>query len=198
MKKFTLLSALIFLFGISCVSAQNNKHGFSLSYGIVSHDQVLDISGDILVETFTLGTATTKEYKSHFGPLFFTYRYYPVPWLATGISLGIDYAYGDLIDDDTETRIGEFKRSAATIVYENYFRYLRKTTFQMYSGIAFGYTFRNYINEYEEGMESQQDENHLAFQINALGMRFGKKLGGFIEMGYGYKGIICGGINYQF
>ena len=198
MKKFTLLLFLLVFYGLFHLSAQDNKHEVLLSYGLVSHDQVLDITSDIVVEIFSLGTASTKKYNSHMGPLFFTYRYYPVAWLATGLSVGMDIAHGDIINDDTELKVGEFTRNATTVVYENYFRYIRTPIFQMYSGLAFGYTFRNYTNKSDEGMKSNQEENHIAFQINAVGLRFGKNLGGIIEMGYGYKGIICGGINYQF
>jgi len=37
-----------------------------------------------------------------------------------------------------------------------------------------------------------------SFHLNALGVRFGKKIGFFFEAGVGYKGMLSAGINGQF
>lgn len=41
----------------------------------------------------------------------------------------------------------------------------------------------------EEGYKEKQD-NNAAIQINTLGFGFGNKIGGFLELGYGIKGIV--------
>ncbi|MEO6176428.1 MAG: outer membrane beta-barrel protein [Flavobacterium circumlabens] len=50
----------------------------------------------------------------------------------------------------------------------------------------------------ETGGSYSHSEVGFAYQINPAGLRVGKKLGGFVELGYGYKGIATAGINYKF
>jgi hypothetical protein len=38
----------------------------------------------------------------------------------------------------------------------------------------------------------------LTWQITALGVRFGKRVYGNVEIGYGYKGLISAGIGCRF
>ncbi|RUT72211.1 hypothetical protein D0817_00910 [Flavobacterium cupreum] len=50
----------------------------------------------------------------------------------------------------------------------------------------------------ETGGSYSSNEVGFAYQINPAGLRVGKKLGAFVELGYGYKGIATAGINYRF
>lgn len=50
----------------------------------------------------------------------------------------------------------------------------------------------------EKGGSYSSNEVGFAYQINPVGLRVGKKFGGFIELGYGYKGIATAGLNYKF
>lgn len=44
----------------------------------------------------------------------------------------------------------------------------------------------------------KNDTADFAFQVNPAGIRAGKKLGIFVELGYGHRGIISAGLNYKF
>ena len=203
MKNFKLiLISVFFFFFMNFTYSQDEKHEISLGYGLVSHDQVLEVFEDVLVQIFTVGYAVDKDYTGHAGPVFVSYEFYPLKWMSTGVGFGLDYSHGDLIDKDNGDEegvvVGNFKRSAYSIVYEHAFRYINKPVFQMYSGFAIGYTIKNINYEMNTGEKESSDANHMAFQFNAVGFRFGKQIGGFFEFGYGYKGIFNGGISARF
>ena len=67
----------------------------------------------------------------------------------------------------------------------------------MYSGLAFGYAFQNIQYMPIEGEEEVENPGKMAFHINAIGFRFGKSIGGFLELGYGYKGILNFGFSLK-
>ncbi|MCK4288204.1 MAG: hypothetical protein KAW86_03280, partial [Bacteroidales bacterium] len=61
-----------------------------------------------------------------------------------------------------------------------------------------GYTFRKDTYKPDIGQEQTNNINHFNFQITAVGVRLGKSLGGFMELGFGYKGLLNFGLSYQF
>jgi hypothetical protein len=64
----------------------------------------------------------------------------------------------------------------------------------MYSGLGFGIS---HASESGEDTESV-NETCFAFQINAVGLRVGEQVAGFMELGFGFDGIIGCGITVRF
>ena len=52
-------------------------------------------------------------------------------------------------------------------------------------------------DHYANGTSSSFSGYNFTGQATILGLRFGRALGGFVELGYGYKGIEDGGISYD-
>lgn len=94
------------------------------------------------------------------------------------------------------TTTSKIERACYTVASELDFRYIRKEKFTMYSLIGLGYTF---VDDHSEPTETgERLENHFDMHVSFLGFRYGKDLGGFIELGAGYKGLINFGMNYRF
>ena len=69
--------------------------------------------------------------------------------------------------------------------------------FQLYSGAGFGVRLRH--GTYIEGEETDTLNKALpTFHINALGLRFGRNIAFFVEIGAGYKGVLNAGLSAQF
>lgn len=68
---------------------------------------------------------------------------------------------------------------------------------QLYSGLNLGLFIWDKKREYS-GRKSESNINYLGYQITALGIRTGGMVGGFIELGIGYTGILSGGLSVQF
>lgn len=68
--------------------------------------------------------------------------------------------------------------------------------FQMYSALSFGL---NFITE-EHSSQTQFNEKYKlpGGQLTGLGIRFGDKFGGFMEVGVGSRGIMTAGLSYRF
>ena len=69
----------------------------------------------------------------------------------------------------------------------------------MYSGLGVGVTAgKEEFTAETAGLNSDSRTMILpGYQINLAGVRFGKRLGVYLELGYGYKGIMNIGIAYS-
>lgn len=68
---------------------------------------------------------------------------------------------------------------------------------QLYSGAGLGvliqsYNFGNFVQEDKKTLTK------LGFNVTPVGFRFGRQLGGFVEVNFGAKGLFQGGISYKF
>lgn len=76
------------------------------------------------------------------------------------------------------------------------FTYLRKGIFKMYGTLGLGVSYWNIIEQAEA-----TDAQHGAFfnfNVSPLGMRLGKQVGGFLEFGLGYRGLVSAGVDVRF
>ena len=75
------------------------------------------------------------------------------------------------------------------------FNYLRRPYFTMYSGIALGITYVSFRNNYSNQADDISSGLGFGFQLNGIGFRVGKDIGGFVEIGYGCQGLINLGVS---
>lgn len=74
------------------------------------------------------------------------------------------------------------------------FYYLNRGIVSVYSGLALGATYFNFKGNYSAQPDSSSSGIGFGFQLNGVGIRVGKAVGGFVEMGYGCQGIINFGL----
>ncbi len=74
------------------------------------------------------------------------------------------------------------------------FNYFHKKITDLYSGLTLGVNMRFHSTESNSLLLMS---GKFALQITALGVRFGKRVYGNIEIGYGYKGLLSAGIGYR-
>ncbi len=176
--------------------AQASRRDISLSYGIITLDQMLDVWVDVLTAVITLGTYT-KQYNDFSGAPFLSYRYAPPGRIALGLALGTFNSGGDLFFSDTKR--GEFRETSYIGAAEISFRWIMARSFQLYSGLGAGANFK-------EGRYTTTDDNRadktsstrFTFHLNLIGFRVGRNIGFFGELGVGYKGIFSIGLNGRF
>ena len=161
------------------------------------------------------GISYTNDHYS--GALFATYRYH----ISNVISLGLTFAfenengswsnsnYGWLVDPPSNmVRInmyqGKFRRSAYTIAPEITFNYgdFAHGLVRLYSVVGMGYTYRDEHITYGNVNIEYNNPNVNPVHFNAygspLGIRVGRELSGFFEIGLGYKGVLNYGLTYRF
>jgi hypothetical protein len=187
---FALIAAFVSTAGF----AQTRKHDLSLSYGVLSIDQLADVFTDVLTIVLTLG-AYSKDNMESTGVPFLTYHYSRNSKFGFGFAVGGYQSTGDLrILGET---VGDFKETNYVGALELDYRWVMKKGFQLYSGAGLGVRIRK--GTYHDADSTETLSKTLpTFHINALGLRVGRKVGFFAELGVGYKGIFSAGLNAQF
>ncbi len=195
MKKLSLLSAnlsFIVLMTFSCSVAQAaNKNEFSLGtgYGSWYYFLVTD-NAQILSPT---------------GSMFFSYRYIRkrVSW---GVTLGAEQVCVRHSVSRHSMFLGydEDDFTFVTCSADMRVRYAKAklksgTSIDIYGIASLGMTImqKSPADEPDGARISGEFPLIPAVQLMPLGVRVGRRLGGFFEMGFGYKGIVHAGINLR-
>lgn len=133
-----------------------------------------------------------------FGNYSFIYRYRIIDRL----SVGIDFSHQAFSRKYLLTRpgqpqaVGSKSLNFTMIMPSAEFRYVNLKYFQMYGNAAAGLMTMMYKESTDAGtMPVKGASNGFGFQINPLGMRFGSKFGGYVEVGAGFRGFFTAGIS---
>ncbi|MDR0798973.1 MAG: hypothetical protein LBN18_04345 [Dysgonamonadaceae bacterium] len=198
MKK-TILMLTLGLLIIHC-SAQSTESAFTKQHeitggvGLVSDAQVLSVLGDLFASALTAGYVIEPGTYNVLSPNL-NYRYWLSDRFALGASYTFDYNTVRVRHDNTPNVAANWKdhsRLFHTFAIEGVYNYVSKPSWQFYGMLGAGVTI---VHISDVPVETWVGPN---FQLSPFGMRFGKDIGGFFELGYGYKGILNAGISYRF
>ncbi len=135
---------------------------------------------------------------------FGSYRYFITNGVAIGFSAGTQTTSGtdtcNCLVPGTQPGKGplyDFKTTTVTVAAELTWVLFSKNSFQAYEGVAAGVSYYNERDSYADKTTSLLSGYKFNGQLTLAGIRFGRALGGFVELGFGYKGLINGGISYQ-
>lgn len=199
MKKAVIALGLIII-SIS-LSAQSyyrsyDHHDISVSYGLFTPSQFWVVNSPILNDSFPAELYVSDNYKGS-GAIGLTYRHmFKNENMLWGISAGMSNASWQIFNIGINE--GELKRTYYTLAIDWQYRWRNQGVIQMYSGLDLGYTFgQETYTPTEVGAATTSTFGQFGYQINAVGARFGKKFGGYVEFGYGFKGIINVGFSLQ-
>jgi len=194
--KPTALLAIAALICLPCLgTAQTPRHEVSLSYGIITWDQIVDILENVTIAVLTLGSYN-KDITQFGGAPFLTYRYSPRGRFGAGIAIGTYTTRGDLLFmGEVE---GAFKESNVVGAGEIAYRWINGRSLQLYSGLGAGLIFK--FGTYSVAGSPDENTTRLraTFHVNVIGFRLGGNFGFFGELGAGYKGIVNVGLSGRF
>jgi hypothetical protein len=178
--------------GVSSTS-EYPHHEFYVGAGVVNDNQVLSLAIDLTATLLTLGYAV-QPYKYTFITPSVGYKY----WFNKRVGLGLHYAF-----DATSVKvIHHHEGNAYESIHKRYFHtlaaefgvnYVNKPVFQLYGNMGMGITLVNFSKN-DLGLGKLPFFN---MNIVPLGMRFGKDIAGFVEIGWGYKGILNAGLSVK-
>lgn len=201
MQKLFLL--LVLLAMVCSVNGQSyyrsyDHHDLSVSYGMFHPDQFQSGESGMLNDRYPEKRYVRDEYSS-MGSVFLTYRHmFRNELFFWGITAGLSNSTSKIYNVGQYE--GELTRQFYTLAVEWEYRYVNQGPIQVYSGIGLGFTYgtEELAPPAESGLEAETgDVSNIAYQVNAVGIRIGKKFGGFAEFGYGYKGIVNLGFSVQ-
>ena len=175
---------------------QTRRNDLSLQFGVLSSDQVIDIFGDTVLIVIPLGGYDKRD-MTFSGVPFLTYHYSANDRFGFGGAIGYYSASGALVESGGDVVVGDFREKSYIGAVELDYHWFMKPGLQLYSGAGFGVKVRR--GTYVDGTDTDTVTKALpAFHLNAIGLRVGKKVGFFAELGIGYKGILAVGLSGQF
>ena len=200
MKKTGLIIAFIAIVmqGYAQENGKNETQRFNneiyVGYGLLNSVSIIAPIFDIGATVLTGGYFVNPgEYK--FATPFLGYRH----WFGKHFSFGGVLAFDkNTVQIRTQTNgpdggvFEERTRNYTTLAAEVGLYYVNSPGFQLYSSAGFGTTVV-YVPKSQISTRIWPN-----MHLNLLGMRFGGRVGGFLEFGFGYKGIINAGLSVQF
>lgn len=198
-KRKVFFIAVICLFLGLNINAQ--KRELRVSYGGFTSNEAVQILGEEVMSTaLTLGNYTTSNHKS-IGVFSVDYLYALSNRFRIGGTFVFEANNKDVSYDKNVTIVGRANNKYFTVMPQATFAYIANPCFELYSGLALGASFRSEILNPTSSSTYKKETSTMflpAFQVNAIGVRVGKKLAGFAEIGFGAKGIINAGVSYRF
>ncbi len=205
MKKLILTITLGFAMTVVC-SAQNTDnvphHEFYLGVGLLNDNQVFSMAGDFLGTVLTFGQAVQPDKYWVLTPSI-GYRY----WFNKRIGIGIHFAFDknsvraihphDLsTTSDDEWRV--HNRYFYTIAMDFNVNYMNRPICQLYGNIGMGVTLVQFSdNKTEDPNARLKQFPFFNMHISPFGVRVGKMVAGFAEIGWGYKGFLNVGVSVK-
>jgi hypothetical protein len=189
-KTAALLALSLLVVSSATVCAQDYRHEVSVGVGVGT---IMDMAGAFMLPIYLIYSMGTVREEVVAKPALTVYYRYHASRL---ISVGGNFAYQKF---DRELYFLDETVSKNSINYYTFmgrvdFNYVRTRLVRMYSGIAFGL-----YNASESGERIEDNsETRVGLQVNAVGLRVGKQLAGYLELGFGFNGILAAGITYEF
>jgi hypothetical protein len=175
-----------------------DHHDIVIGYGQFIPDQFKSVNSSMLNDLYP-DQRYVRDHYSCMGTIFITYRHiFKNELFLWGITAGMSNSKSEIYNVGQYE--GELKRQFYTFAIEWDYRYVNQGLIQVYSGLGLGFTYATEkLTPPPETSTNSSNGNisSIAYQLNAVGVRLGKKYSGFIELGYGYKGIINVGFSVQ-
>ena len=192
MRRFCLIVAFVSLMGSMHAQEEVKHHEIIGAVGLFNDVQFISGLSDFIGTVFTLGYVVQPGKYSAFTPNI-GYRY----WFNKRIGLGVSYAM-DFNSvkirktTDSVTFFEERQRYFSTITAEFACNYMVKPICQLYGMVGMGATIAN--------IPKSEIKQWIFFnmQLTPIGVRVGRDVAGFIEFGWGYKGLINAGLSVKF
>jgi len=191
--KTALLVIAVSVLGFhTVVHAQDHKNDVSVTLGAFTFPDIAETSKDI---GGIIGTAGfLRQEASRATPaIIVTYGRFVKEELRMSLSVGYQKF-------DVEWFIADDPWFTAEVSYLHVmvrgdYTYYTTEWVNLYSGAAIGLAV---VTEEEREEKDTDTEYWFAFHVNALGARIGKRVAGFVELGFGYNGILSAGITAAF
>lgn len=189
---FTVISlGFLYFTGSHSSCAQTfPKYEVQVGYGPFAREQVLD---DLVEQS--LRSSFNRIPKWDFSNSYtITYRYQRRRRVAIGLTSGFSThtTYRTYYSDSKSF----YKHSSFITAFETKFTYVDKPLVQFYAITGLGILL---VRTKDQRIpNATKTYGWPTCQLTPIGVRIGKKLGGFAEMGYGYKGLINFGVSAKF
>jgi opacity protein-like surface antigen len=195
-RKVSLWAVLCLLFVSTNIFSQEKKHTLEVGIGLWNTNEIINTFSDMIVSS--LPSSIKMKDDNSYGSIHLGYKYNLTDRFALGGLAAFDYARSKGLF--VENEVGIFHKRHYTLAVETEYAYICSEKFTMYGLAGIGGTLYT-LNYVDHKNNSQNDSNtnpYMTFQVTPIGLRFGKNIGGFLEFGFGYRGIVNAGMFMKF
>ena len=190
MKTATIVIALALFVCSAPVHAQDYRNEIKAGLGAATFPDIYETTRDIGGLVGTLGIVRSESSRA-VPALLFSYGRFVKENLK--LSLAFDYQKFDVDLYFLENKAGSSEFSYYTFMLRGDYVSYRKNWVNLYSGAGLGLS--TVVESYENDSET---EYWFAFHVNAIGIRMGNRIAGYVECGFGYDGIFSAGLMAAF
>ena len=166
-------------------------HEFSISYGFLPISDGQSMAEEFIMPVVSFGIYQ-REKTNYYGALNVSYTYRFNRKISLGITGGITGNKGYSSNIYTDSRIKD-DRLYFYILPTFRYHWFTRPNFSLYSSVGLGaYFLRNNVDD------KVYHRTRFAYQVNYLGIEYGKRFAFFTELGIGYTGVIMVGGRYHF
>lgn len=201
-KSILLVLCGYFLLGLTSGMAQNERHFVRAGYGVAPVQSIF--YG--FLKGFLSDITWDDPDKSGLWQVGYSYK------VSEKIEVGLVGAYTYMGQKGRYRNNPDRPRpdyDYSTVVATEWFKYYSliptvqanwKTTenTKIYSGLAFGGFYGEKFYWYENQDAAVSTMLNYAGHVNLIGVRYGRRFAGFAELGFGFHGMLSGGISYGF
>ena len=193
MKISRVITLNIILLGfINQTYAQDKRHEVEIGMGIWNTNEIINTLSDMIINSVPLGIEMKDG--TSWGSIHAAYRYRLTERIGIGGLFAYDYSYEKAYLNDVRT--GKFYKNHYTFAVEADYKYFAREKFSIYALGGIGMTLYNlkYKDQNDKARNGSDTDPYFTFQITPLGLKYGRNYGGFVEMGFGYRGVINAGL----
>lgn len=186
MQKLVGLVVLpLFIGSVTCNAQRLHPHEIQISCGPLARPQILEDMVTSYFGMFWGETAPELEFSTFYAA---TYRYQAHRRMSIGVVSGI--SSGSTFRTDYSHLKSFYKHTNGTMAFETEFIIADRPIVKLYAITALGvHVIR--VKDYVQ----TKTYAWPTCQITPFGIRYGRKFAGFVEIGYGYKGIVNLGLS---
>lgn len=196
--KNALLSLALVGLAAAPLQAQDGPVAFDapslhVSYGLFGVQALVETFSDVLTTAVTAGTVRSTDRSFGTGPISVAYLYPATPWLRVGAEYNyasFDATYTVDVGSGTTSTWSAMNTYHSLMVRTDAL-WVHANHLQVYSSAAIGGSLL--VQSYDNGTSSESQVGP-AFHVTALGVRAGGGLSVFAEVGFGFRGLLIGGV----
>ncbi len=193
MKKIALFLSILFFVQL----VQGQEHRFSAGVGTLTTNQFDDffsaVARNIAGGIFN---GSSIENGSDLGEFRFSYAFTPGRRLAWGATISYNLSKYDIIKNSAKQ--GAQTSAYYTFAGEGTYYYLQKDWIRLYGLLGAGITMVGSKQKDLGGaVIDSETQSFFNFQVTPVGLSVGRRLGGFAELGFGYRGVASIGAYYR-
>lgn len=217
MKKVILITLCLLLSVPALLTAKNKKKHKNNDYSYIDYKKseiyiqygaptILELTNKFDYNTYTAAGVTHKykEYGNKYtGVGAVGYNFYINPYISLGAYFGISEADMKIKDESTNKDVYTNHMRSYTGMFGINWTYFRQGIWEASCGCSLGLVGKDERQTIidpanKKNIPQEKDSFNLAYNLTATKIRVGGTLGGFLEVGFGYKGLVNAGLSVKF